>query len=558
MPEFSLTALDISAVVLYALVIFGIGLYFSRKTEDGEDYFLAGRSLTWGLIGISLLASNLSSSSMIGMAGEAYGGIGLAVFNYEWMAAMVLVVFVLFFLPFYIKSGIYTMPEFLEKRFDGRSRVYFSAVSIFLSVVVDTAAALFAGALVVELIYPDFPLWGTMTILALIAGAYTIAGGLKAVVYTDAIQGTLLLVGAAAVSVMAWNAVGGWDAVTAVTPPEQLSLAQSFDQEPGVPWYQEGGMTWLGLFTGVFLLGFYFWTTNQFMVQRVLGAKNLDHGRWGALFGGLLKIPILFLMVMPGTFARVLYPNIERADQVFPTLLFDLLPGGFRALVLTAMLAAIMSSVDSTLNAASTLVTMDFIKRKRPGISSQALVRIGRIVTFVCMVFAIAWSPVILGFDTLWSYLQTTLAYVAPPALALFILGVFWKRATATGAITGMAAGHLTAVAFLILGPVWKAQTTVRDAAGEVVTEGAFAAPIFGISFLYLAPILLLVAMAVMVAVSLRTPAPGPEKTEGLTWSPAFFRAESAELRQVPLWKNYRVQAAALVVVTLIVVGLFW
>ena len=528
MPDFSLTTLDISAVVIYALVIFGIGLYFSRKTDDGEDYFLAGRSLSWGLIGISLLASNLSSSSMIGMAGEAYGGIGLAVFNYEWMAAMVLVVFVLFFLPFYIKTGIYTMPEFLEKRFDGRSRVYFSAVSIFLSVVVDTAAALFAGALVVELVYPDFPMWGTMAILALIAGAYTIAGGLKAVVYTDAIQGTLLLLGAGAVSVMAWNAVGGWDAVTAVTPDEKLSLIQPIDVE--------GGMPWPGLVTGVFLLGFYFWTTNQFMVQRVLGAKNLDHGRWGALFGGLLKLPVLFLMVMPGTFARVLYPDLERADQVFPTLLFDLLPDGLRALVLTAMLAAIMSSVDSTLNAASTLVTMDFVKRKNPGISPQALVRIGRIVTAACMVFAIAWSPVIVGFETLWTYLQTTLAYVAPPALALFILGVFWKRASGTGAIVGMASGHLAAAGFLL----------------ATVYTG------FEINFLYLAPILLGISMAVMVLVSLMTPAPAPEKTEDTTWTPAFFRAESAELADVPAWKNYRVQSVVLVVLTAIVVGLFW
>ena len=538
MPDFALTTLDISAVVVYALVIFGIGLYFSRQTEDGEDYFLAGRSLSWGLIGISLLASNLSSSSMIGMAGEAYGGIGLAVFNYEWMAAMVLVVFVLFFLPFYIKTGIYTMPEFLERRFDGRSRVYFSAVSIFLSVVVDTAAALFAGALVVELVYPEFPMWITMAILALIAGAYTIAGGLKAVVYTDAIQGTLLLVGAGAVSVMAWNAVGGWDAVTAVTPPDRLDLIQPIDVENGMPWP--------GLITGVFLLGFYFWTTNQFMVQRVLGAKNLDHGRWGALFGGLLKLPILFLMVMPGTFARVLYPNLERADQVFPTLLFDLLPDGFRALVLTAMLAAIMSSVDSTLNAASTLVSMDFVKRKNPDISPQALVRVGRIVTAACMVFAIAWSPVIIGFDTLWSYLQTTLAYVAPPALALFILGVFWKRANATGAITGMAAGHLTAVVFLVFGPVWAAQT------GEPLL------PIFGVNFLYLAPILLAVSMAVMVVVSLQGPAPAPDKTEDTTWTPAFFRAESAELRDVAWWKNYRIQSAVLVVMTMVLVGFFW
>ena len=527
MPTFTLTTLDISAVVLYALVIFGIGVYFSRNTEDGEDYFLAGRSLTWGLIGISLLASNLSSSSMIGMAGEAYGGIGLAVFNYEWMAAMVLVVFVLFFLPFYLSSGIYTMPEFLEKRFDQRSRYYFSAVSIFLSVVVDTAAALFAGALVVQLVYPEFPLWMTMAILALIAGAYTIAGGLKAVVYTDAIQGTLLLVGAGAVSIAAWNAVGGWDAVTAVTPEDKLSLIQPVGSE---------GMPWPGLITGVFLLGFYFWTTNQFMVQRVLGAKNLDHGRWGALFGGLLKLPIIFLMVMPGTFARVLYPGLERADQVFPTLLFGLLPDGFRALVLTAMLAAIMSSVDSTLNAASTLVTMDFIKKRRPDTSPQALVRIGRIVTFVCMVFAIAWSPVIIGFDTLWSYLQTTLAYVAPPALALFILGVFWPRANGHGALWGLIAGHAAAAVFLALSITGVLQ----------------------FQFLYLPPILLAISMAVMAVVSLQTAPPPLEKTADLTWTPAFYRAESRDLEGVPFYKNYRVQSAALVVLTAIVVIAFW
>ncbi|MEM6783455.1 MAG: sodium:solute symporter [Bacteroidota bacterium] len=536
MPTFTLTPLDIGAVVIYALLIFGIGLYFSRKTDDGEDYFLAGRSLTWGLIGISLLASNLSSSSMIGMAGEAYGGIGLAVYNYEWMAALVLVLFVLFFLPFYISSGIYTMPEFLEKRFDGRSRTYFSALSIFLSVVVDTAAALFAGALVVELLYPDFPLWGTMTILALVAGAYTIAGGLKAVVFTDAIQGTLLLVGAGAVSWMAWNAIGGfdggWAAVQAATEANRgehtLSLIHPLDVENGMPW--------LGLITGVFLLGFYFWTTNQFMVQRVLGAKNLDHGRWGALFGGVLKIPILFLMVMPGTFAIVLYPEIGRPDQVFPTLLFDLLPAGFRALVLTAMLAAIMSSVDSTLNAASTLVTMDFIKRFRPETTSQSLVRIGRIVTGVCMLFAIAWSPIITQFDTLWEYLQQTLAFVAPPALALFILGVFWQRANANGALAGLVVGHLTSAAFLAL---------------RINGYADF-------NFLYLAPILLGVSMVTMVVVSLLGDPPPQVKTEDLTWTPAFWRAETERLKTIPMWKNYRVQSFALVVVTMIVVAMFW
>jgi SSS family solute:Na+ symporter len=368
-----------------------------------------------------------------------------------------------------------------------------------------------------------------MAILALVAGAYTIAGGLKAVVYTDAIQGTLLLAGAGAVSFMAWQRSGGWDAVEAVTPEEKLSLIQPLSS-PDMPW--------LGLITGVFLLGFYFWTTNQFMVQRVLGAKNLDHGRWGALFGGLLKLPILFLMVMPGTFGRVLYPEgaVANPDQIFPTLLFDLLPPGFRALVLTAMVAAIMSSVDSTLNAASTLVTMDFIKRYRPATSPQALARIGRIVTAVCMVVAIVWSPVITRADTLWDYLQQTLSYVAPPAIALFVLGVFWKRANGPGALAGLVAGHTASVIFLIL-----------SITGVLV-----------FNFLYLAPILLLISMAVMAVVSLRTAPPPLEKTEGLMWTPAFFRAETRELEGVPFYKNYRVQSAALVAVTAVIVVWFW
>ena len=221
---------------------------------------------------------------------------------------------------------------------------------------------------------------------------------------------------------------------------------------------------------------------------------------------------------------------------MFPTLLFDLLPGGFRALVLTAMLAAIMSSVDSTLNAASTLVTMDFVKRKNPGISAKALVRVGRIVTFACMVFAIAWSPVIVGFDTLWSYLQSTLAYVAPPAIAVFALGVLWPRATGPAALAGLVVGHLTSALILAL----------------TLTTG------FAISFLYLAPLLLIVSLAVVVGVSLATPPPPAEKLDGTVWTPALFRAETEELRGLPFWKNYRVQAAVLVVATAVLVGMFW
>ena len=276
-------------VVLYVLFIIGLGFYFARRTKNETDYFLAGRSLTWWLIGFSLLASNLSSSSLIGMASEAYGS-GIAVYNYEWMAGVVLIIFIVFFLPFYLKTKIFTMPEFLERRFDERSRYWFSGITILGNIIIDVAAALYAGALVVQIIYPDIPMWQSIIVLALLAGLYTVAGGLAAVVYTDAVQAVLLLVGSAMISFIAFQQVGSWEAVTAVTPPEMLSIIRPAD-DPVMPWP--------GLLTGVFLLGFYFWTNNQFMAQRVLGAKNLDHGRWGALFASFLKLPIIFLMVLP-------------------------------------------------------------------------------------------------------------------------------------------------------------------------------------------------------------------------------------------------------------------
>lgn len=528
MPEFSLTPLDIGVVLAYVVGIVALGFYFSKKNETTDDYFLAGRSLTWWLIGLSLFASNMSTSSLVGMAGEAYGGVGIAVFNYEWMTSIVLVIFVTFYLPFYLRSRIFTMPEFLERRFDQRSRYYFSGLTVFLNIIVDTASALYAGALVVGLIYPNVPVSISVGILAVLAGLYTIAGGLKAVVYTDAIQAVLLLIGSVMVSWLAFEAVGSWDAVTAVTSEQELSLILPADNAT---------MPWPGLFTGVFVLGFYFWATNQFMVQRTLAAKDLNQGRWGALFAGFLKLPILFIMVLPGTFARVLYPNLERADAAFPTLLFDLLPVGIRALVLTAMVAAIMSSVDSTLNSASTMVTMDFIKKLRPEISSRGLVVAGRVVTFVFMLFAALWAPQILRFPTLWTYLQSVLAYLVPPFVALFAVGLFWKKATANAAFWSIIAGHATSAVLFVLGPVLG---------------------LVSIQFLYIPAILLAVSGAVLVVLSKPEDAPAPEVIRDYTWNVDRYREETAELKLVPWFKNYRVQSAILLALTALIVGFFW
>ena len=417
--QFNLELIDIVILILYLVFILWKGFSYVKTHDNAEEYFLAGRSLIWPVVGLSLFASNISSSSLVGLAGSGYET-GISVYSYEWMAAVVLILFAVFFLPFYIRSKVYTMPEFLERRYDAKTRYYFSALTIIGNIGIDTAATLYAGALVIQIVFPQIELWESILALAILSGLYTIAGGLRAVVMTDVFQAIILIVGSIIITILAFIKVGSWDAVMNVTPLDHFNIIQPLDDK---------FLPWPGLFTGVLLLGFYFWATNQFIVQRALGAKNIKHGQWGALFAGLLKLTVLFIMVFPGIFARVLYPDIEKANLVYPTLLFDLLPPGLLGLVLAGLLAAMMSSIDSALNSASTLVTMDFVNKFRPNITSEGLMWAGRIVTFVFMILSAIWAPQIDKFPTLWEYLQNALSYIAPPIVALYVVGVFWKRA---------------------------------------------------------------------------------------------------------------------------------
>ncbi len=525
--SFELHTVDIVILVVYLALTIALGLYLSRKHDTAEDYFLAGRSMIWPFIGLSLFASNISSTTLIGLAGDAYST-GISVYNYEWMASIILVFFAVFFLPFILRSGVYTMPEVLERRFDGRARTYFSGLTIFLNIVVDTAGSLYAGALILKLIFPEIPIWQTISVLAVVAGIYTIAGGLAAVIYTDTIQAVLLIIGSVVITVFALDRVGGWEAVVAQVTPDKLSLIRPAD-DPSVPWP--------GLITGVVLLGFYFWCTNQFMVQRILSAKDLNHGRWGALFAGLLKLPVLFIMVLPGTMAILLYPNLEKPDLVYPTMLFDLLPMGLLGLVLAGFTAALMSQIDSTLNSASTLITMDFVKKKYPTLSPHQLMRVGQVVTFIFMLLAVLWAPQIENFGSLFKYLQKILSYAVPPVLALFLVGFFWRRANSQGAITTIVVGTLAGILLFV--------------ANEVLDW-------FDIHFLYIAPSLFLFCVLVLVIASLATPPMKPEDIEGFVWSGADFRAETESLKGVPFYKNYRVLSVGLLAVTACVVGSFW
>ena len=538
----SLHPIDVIMLAVYAVAMVGVGLWFARRTKsaDGDaaaDYFLAGRAMLWPVIGFSLFASNISSTTLIGLAGDAYGR-GIWVFNYEWMAAFVLAFFALFVLPQILRSGVFTMPEFLERRFGRGARLYFAGLTLFLNIVVDTAASLFAGAVVMKLVFPGVETWQIVAVLAVLAGIYTVVGGLSAVMITDVLQAVLLLIGAVVITVIAWSQIGGWSAIAEGVPAEKLSLIRPAD-DPGMPWP--------ALLTGVSLLGFYFWGTNQFMAQRFLAAKDANHARWGAILAGFLKLPVLLIMVLPGTMALLIYGDSLPTNQVYPTLMFDLLPVGLLGLVLAGFFAALMSQIDSTLNSASTMVTMDFVRTARPDLSQERLSFIGKVATFLFMIAAVLWAPQIERFDSIFQYLQSVLAYTVGPICALYLVGTFWPRANRQGANAGLIVGTALGVVLLV-GQVIVPTATGGDA---MITSAYW-------HWLYAAPVSALVTAAVVWIVSLRTPAPDPAVVGPLVWTPAVFRADTEELRAQPWWKNYRYQFAALIAVTTVILIAFW
>jgi len=520
--DITLTRLDLFLIVAYFALVLAIGIRVGGGHRGADDYFLAGRNMIWPLIGISLFASNISSTTLIGLAGDAYAT-GIAVFNYEWMASVILVFFAIFLVPVYLGSRVYTMPEFLERRFDGRCRLYFSGLTLLGNILIDTAGALYAGGLLLKLIFPEAELWLIILGLSLCAGAYTVLGGLRAVIITDAIQTVLILAGAVTVTWLAWERVGGWAPVRAVTPPEMLSLVRPAD---------DATLPWTGLLFGVPVLGFYFWCTNQFMVQRVLSARNAQHARYGLLFAAALKLPVLFIMVFPGSLARVLYPELDNPDLVYPTLLFDLLPAGLTGLVVAGVLAALMSSIDSTLNSASTLVTMDFVRQAQPQLSSAGLMTVGRYTAFAFMLLAAAWAPFIESFGSLFRYLQTVLAFIAPPIVVVFLLGVLWPGMTTRAAFASLMTGLVLALAML---------------AGQV-------AGLVTLHFLHIAGVLFAACAALAVGLSLLAPDGLTDEQRAVLWRPADIRRDWAEQGRRPWYGNFLVLSVLLLAATAVLV----
>ncbi len=569
-----LSYIDITVIVVYliGIIIYGIS---KSKRGSSEDYFLGGRTMTWPIVGIALFSANISSSTLVGLASDAYQT-NINVYNYEWFAVVVLIFFAIFFLPFYLRSGVYTMPEFLERRYDSRSRYYFSFITVVGNILVDTAAGLYVGKIVLTLLFPSLDSTLILIILAVAAAAYTIPGGLNSVIQTEVIQAILLILGSCLLTYFAFDQLGGgWSGMMAkldtMLSTGNVDFADRAAEGKFIPSNadevfslvrpdNDEFMPWWGLLTGVPLLGFYFWANNQFMVQRVLGAKDLNHGRWGALFAGLLKLPVIFIMVVPGVLALLLFSTLDITglnyeltngevcnnlsdcpNLTYPVLLFQLLPVGVLGLVVAGLMAAMMSSVSATFNSASTLVTMDFVKQLKPEMTSKQLVKVGQVTTIILVILAISWVPFIESVsDSLWTYLQLVIAYTCPPAVSTFILGLFWKRANGTGSIVSLLTGFSLAV-LMILSQWLDWIPSINE-----------------LHFLAKATWLFVICVMIHAVVSLVTKPQSEQQIIEYTYKKEMFAQESKELVGLPWYKNYRILSIVLLILTTVVVGFFW
>lgn len=422
---------DEAVVAAYLVCVLALGLAGSRARASSSEYFLASRRASWPMIGLALIGSNFSPGTLIGVTGSAYA-LGISVYNYDWVATAMLVVFALWLLPMLLAQRIYTVPEYLERRYDRRARVWLGALSIVLYVLLDAAGALYCAALVVHALIPSVSFLAAVPPLALFAALYALTGGLRAVMRTQALQGVVILASAALLAAYTLGAAGGWHAVLGANPPQHLHLILPAS-DPYMPW--------TGLAFGAPVLALYYWCTNQVVVQRTLAARSLADGQRGALLAGALKLTTLALIVAPGLAGRALFPHLHRDDDIYIRLALELLPPGVLGVFLAAFFGALMAALSATYNSAATVLSIDFIRRARPHLDERHTVRWARIATALAMLLSAAWVPQIARFPSLWQYFQAVLAYFTPPVAAVFLAGVLWPRANASGAFAGLIAG---------------------------------------------------------------------------------------------------------------------
>ena len=515
-----LPSLDYGVLAVYLAGLLALGLILSHRRATASDYFLASRKAGWAAVGLALVGSNISPGVLIGITGSSYA-FGISVFNYDWSATVILVVFALFFLPAVLSAKVYTMPEFLERRYDHRVRTWFSLLTLALYILLDAAGALYCGTLVLKFVAPGLSFNAAVLLLAALSVLYSVTGGLRSVLYTQAVQAVVVLGSGLALAVFAFHAAGGWAAVMASAPPDHLHLIRPAS-DPIMPW--------TGMAFGLPVMAFYYWCTNQVMVQRMLAARSIDDGRKGALFAGFLKLSTLFLIALPGVAGALLFPKLGSADDAYLHMAFHLLPTGLLGLLVAAFLGALMAQLSASYNSAATLVTMDFIRRFRLSAPDTSVVQWGRISTVGCMVISALWAPQIVRFPSLWQYFQAVLAYATPPAAALFLAGMLWPRANGRGAIWAVAIGSGLGIGLFVLS-----------------ITGVWQLPFLDAAFL-----VFLVSLAALVLASLTRPETEVERarTAAFTFANAWGQARR-EARGVIGW------ALALLVVTASVIWTF-
>src|SRR5438094_5026068 len=506
----ALTGVDIAIIAVYFVVIFAIGFYFARKERTSTDYFLASRNIGWFAIGASLFVSNISTEHFIGLAGSGATS-GLAVGYFEWLACMILLILGWVFVPFYLRSNVFTMPEFLERRFNRNCAVYLASISIIAYVFTKISVHLYAAAVVLERVVGWSPLTAAV-VLVVATGIYTIAGGLAAVIYTDLVQTLILIAGAVILTFVGLDRVGGFAGLRAAVPTNYFHMIKPMT---------DSEFPWTGIFFGAPILGIWYWCTDQVIVQRVLSARDEGHAKAGTIFAGFLKILPVFMLVLPGIIAFALFPEqVKKPDFAYPTLVLNLFPVGLVGLVMAALLAAVMGAMSSVFNSASTLVTLDFYKKLRPEASEANLVNFGRIATGFMVLLGLLWVPFIhLISSQLYIYLQSVQAYISPPIAACFVLGILWPRLNATGAISSLLTGFVPGATRFVL--------ELIDRAGVSHFTSPAARWLIDMNFLHYAIFMFVVCSVVLIGVSLMTPAPDRKRLAGLTFATVGDKMET-------------------------------
>jgi len=542
--------LDWIMVGAYFALLLGIAWWVILKNKDtADDYFLAGRNLSWWIVGASIFASNIGSEHLVGLAGSGCTD-GVAMAHYE-LHAWCLLILAWVFVPFYARSKVFTMPEFLERRFSPASRWVLSIISLVGYVLTKIAVGIFAGGVVFRTLLPELQVnlgfvvldsfWTGSFLVIILTGIYTVLGGLRAVVYTDAMQTVVLVVGSILVTIFGLKALGGWGRLREVCGSDMFNLWKPLipagvegTWEPvmgkaRMAWYFNGNYPWLGMLFCAPIIGLWYWCTDQYIVQRVLGAPNEREARRGSICAAFLKLLPVFVFIIPGMICFALASSgkmtvlqdalytagaidNEKSQAAFPLLVKHVLPVGVRGIVVAGLLAALMSSLSSVFNASSTLFTMDLYSKLKPGVSQHKLVWTGRVATAVMVIIGLLWVPVIQGARGLYHYLQSVQGYLAPPIFVVFFLGIFSKRLNSKGCLSALIIGFLLGVFRLAV------DTPVKLVEGFAYAEGSFLWVVHNIYFQYYSMFIFFVCVVVMVVVSWWTSAPSYERISGLTY----------------------------------------